>query len=180
MMPVGPLMIEHRLIERMLKVFAGRIDRLQGNSNPDLAFIDDVVDFIRTYADQCHHGKEEDILFREILKKPLPIDLKSITKDLMDEHIQARGMVGALIKAKEDFVNGESTAMGRIVSLGRELIAFYPVHIEKEDKHYFIPCMEYFTPEEQAAMLHEFEEFERQLIHKKYRHLVEKMEQEAQ
>ena len=29
------------------------------------------IDFIRTYTDLAHHGKEEDILFRELSKKDL-------------------------------------------------------------------------------------------------------------
>ena len=40
------------------------------------------------------------------------------------------------------------------------LIKRYPVHIEKEDKHFFIPSMEYLSMQEQTAMLEEFREFD--------------------
>lgn len=57
-----------------------------------------------------------------------------------------------------------------------ELVKFYPSHIEKEDKHFFIPCMGYFTPKEKDDMLQEFWTFDRNLIHEKYKQMVEKFE----
>ena len=42
-----------------------------------------------------------------------------------------------------------------------ELVAFYPRHIEKEDKHFFYPILDYFSAAEQDAMLREFNEFDR-------------------
>jgi len=39
--------------------------------------------------------------------------------------------------------------------LHKTLLDFYPRHIEKEDKHFFIPCMEYFSEAEKEAMLKE-------------------------
>jgi hemerythrin-like domain-containing protein len=61
----GPLMIEHRLIERMLKVVEGVVADIEATQKVDPVFIDTAVDFIRFYADRTHHGKEEDILFRD-------------------------------------------------------------------------------------------------------------------
>ena len=67
----GPLMIEHRLIERMLSVMKGVLDKIESKHRVDPVFVDIAVDFIRVYADRTHHGKEEDILFRELNNKPL-------------------------------------------------------------------------------------------------------------
>ncbi len=69
MLPIGPLMIEHRLIERMIKVMQEGLQRMKTERKADPLFIETAVDFIRTYADQCHHGKEEDILFRVMALK---------------------------------------------------------------------------------------------------------------
>jgi len=62
-------MIEHRLIERMLSVFKKVLDKIESEHEVDPVFVDIAVDFIRMYADRTHHGKEEDILFRELNKK---------------------------------------------------------------------------------------------------------------
>ena len=71
MMPIGPLMIEHRLIERVIKVLPEMSKRMteRGEIEPNL--IDTTVDFIRMYADRTHHGKEEEILFRDLSKRNL-------------------------------------------------------------------------------------------------------------
>ncbi|MFA5499890.1 MAG: cation-binding protein, partial [Candidatus Omnitrophota bacterium] len=76
MMPIGPLMIEHRLIERMIRVIKVKIQRFQARKEVSIAFTDKAVDFIRMYADKCHHGKEENILFRDLAKKKLQADHK--------------------------------------------------------------------------------------------------------
>jgi hemerythrin-like domain-containing protein len=62
MLPIGPMMIEHRLIERMISLMAKERDRMKTSNKANPSFIDTIVDFIRTYADHCHHGKEENII----------------------------------------------------------------------------------------------------------------------
>jgi hemerythrin-like domain-containing protein len=64
-------MIEHRLIEKMLEVVRNQISLIDSTNSIDRVFIDTTVDFIRTYADRTHHGKEEDIMFRELAKKTM-------------------------------------------------------------------------------------------------------------
>ena len=59
-------MIEHRLIERVIADVQTRLDGQAARRVVDTAYVDHVVDFLRTYADRCHHGKEEDILFRDL------------------------------------------------------------------------------------------------------------------
>lgn len=56
------------------------------------------------------------------------------------------------------------------------LVGFYPRHIEKEDKVFFPSSRAYFTGEEDQAMLAEFWEFDRKMIHEKYKVVVEGME----
>ena len=71
MLPIGSLMIEHRLIERLIALIEKEGDKIKKDNLTDIDFIDDCIDFIRTYADRCHHGKEEDILFRDLRNKKL-------------------------------------------------------------------------------------------------------------
>jgi len=176
MKPIGPLMWEHRLIEKMLRFFPGKIDAMEQQNKVDPVFIDTAVDFIRTYADRTHHGKEEDILFRDLAKKTMSGEHARIMQELVDEHISARKTVGRLVEAKERYLQGDEDAVKDVVACLSELAEFYPRHIEKEDKHFFFPCMEYFSKEEQDAMLKEFWEFDRNMIHEKYRKVVERLE----
>ncbi len=175
MKPIGPLMWEHRLIERLLKSFEDEVNHIKEQHKLDTVFIDTAVDFIRMYADRTHHGKEEDILFRDLGKKPLVAEHARIMAELVEEHIYARSRVSALVDAKERYLSGEDTVTEAVAIL-LELAEFYPRHIEKEDKHFFYPCLEYFTAEEQDRMLREFFTFDRNLIHEKYRKVVDQIE----
>ena len=174
MKPIGPLMWEHRLIEMLLGLFEKEIQKMDeiGEVNP--VFIETALDFIRTYADRTHHGKEEDILFKELAKKNLSSDHLRIMNELIDEHTYGRKKVRELVEAKEKYLLGEGVITDIIMPL-RALADFYPAHIEKEDKHFFYPCMEYFSKEEQDTMLEEFWEFDRKMVHEKYKSLVEQL-----
>jgi len=176
MMPIGPLMIEHRLIERMIEVLAAQAAGIEKEKKSDPLFIHTAVDFIRTYADRCHHGKEEDILFRELKKKNLSDEHARIMSELEEEHREGRRVVGRLAEANERYARGDTTVLSDILAALRWVTGFYPKHIEKEDKHFFIPIMDYFSKEEKDDMLQEGYEFDRQLIHTKYRGLVESLE----
>ena len=78
------------------------------------------------------------------------------------------------MEAKERYLKGEDT-LQEVIAYLKELAQFYPQHIKKEDKNFFYPCMNYFTKEEQDKMLSEFYEFDRNMIHEKYRKVVEKL-----
>jgi hemerythrin-like domain-containing protein len=173
MKPIGPLMWEHRLIERMVRLLASEIDRIAGKKAINLRLIDQAVDFFRIYADRTHHGKEEEILFRRLVGRDLSPEHRKIMNELIREHVQGREMVGKLLQAKMDYSRGVSDALADISSALNDLTIFYPQHIEKEDKHFFFPAMDYFTPEEQDRMLADFREFDRKMIHEKYCQMVE-------
>jgi hemerythrin-like domain-containing protein len=184
MQPIGPLMIEHRLIERLLDLMSREFKRIKDNVavDPEFAFVDPVfidtaADFIRTYADRCHHGKEEDILFAALAEKKLSPEHRQIMKELIEEHLFARETTASLIKAKEAYLLEKPGALDDFLAHLEKLVDFYPRHIDKEDKHFFIPCMTYFSAAEQADLLARMHEFDRSLIHEKYRGLVESMEQ---
>ncbi len=176
MMPIAPLMIEHRLIERMIKAMEHELQALTTNRTVRPDFLDIAVDFIRSYADHCHHGKEEDILFKLLGERKISAQHSIIMSELIREHVQARDMTRRLAIAKERYVMGEDAALEDIVATMRELVRFYPLHIEKEDRHFFVPCMDYFTGEERDDMLRTFHDFDRHLFHERYRLVVERFE----
>ncbi len=172
----APLMIEHRLIERMLSVIKGVLAEIESKHEVDPVFVDIAVDFIKVYADKTHHGKEEDILFRELNNKSLTAEDQQIMKELIEEHVFGRQTTKALIDANTRYRNGDETSLTEIAAKFQILTEFYPKHIEKEDKVFFPSTRNYFTDEEDQAMLAEFWEFDRKMIHEKYKSLVEGFE----
>ncbi len=176
MKPRGMLMIEHRLIEKMLIVANNKAKTMTAETFDPL-FIDGVVDFIRVYADRTHHGKEEEILFRKLATMKLnPSDARMMA-ELIDEHAQARAKVKAIREFNEKFKRGEKAAAFEIANIVDWLAAFYPVHIEKEDKIFFPNTEPYFSAGELQALLAEFNEFDRKMIHEKYQNVYKELSQ---
>ncbi len=180
MMPVGLLMKEHRVIERMIWLMKDQLHKIEKTKQADVIFIDKALDFIRTYADKCHHGKEEDILFRDLLKKRLLPEHKKTLAELIEDHIYARKTTKGLRDAKERYAGGDKQALNDIQELIGALVELYPGHIEKEDKHFFLPVMDYLDKQAQDAMLCEFREFDMNLIHEKYKAMVQDLENKGE
>jgi hemerythrin-like domain-containing protein len=173
MMPIGPLMIEHRLIEKMIARLKREREGLAAGRQPDPLFLAVAVDFIRTYADRTHHGKEEDILFAALAGKPLSPDDRRTMDELTGEHVLARRTTAALVAAKQKYFSGDPSALGGVAEALDTLIGLYPAHIRKEDKVFFPASMKYFTRAEMDSMLDEMARFDQHMIHEKYRKVVE-------
>ena len=172
----GPLMIEHRLIERMLANVKNLLVQVGQTKKIDPLLVDKAVDFIRTYADRTHHGKEEDILFRDLNNKELSEIDRRVMNELIEEHVFGRKTTKALVEANKRYRNGDSSALGDIVSCLNTLVDFYPKHIEKEDKVFFPASRAYFSETEDQTMLAEFMDFDQKMIHEKYKSVVEELE----
>jgi hemerythrin-like domain-containing protein len=149
MTAIDVLIDEHKLIGQMITI-------LQAMKTVDKA--DVIVDFFKTYADQCHHGKEEQIFFNKLMFKQLTEEHRTILKELLVEHEKARKLVLEFEKSHSKEV------LDQIISL-------YIYHIGKENK-FFIPALSYLNEEEQEMMELDFEEFDTQMMHKKYFEVV--------
>lgn len=167
-MPIGPLMTEHRLIERMIALMEKEVERIGKEKRANFEFIEIAVDFIRTYADRLHHGKEENILFRDLKTKKLEEPHRKTMEELIEEHRWGRKKLKELADANKKYKEGDESAIEAITRCLQDLVKFYPQHIEKEDKHFFIPVMDYFDQSEQESLLEEESEFDRNFIHEIY------------
>jgi rubredoxin/hemerythrin-like domain-containing protein len=173
LLPIGLLMKEHRLIEELVSDLQLELTREKAKKTVNFPFLDLSIDFFRTYADHCHHGKEQNILFRELVKKPLSVEHSRIMNELIADHVYARKTVTELVDAKADFAQGVAVSIEKISGILERLVELYPKHIAKEDKLFFYQAMFYFSAEEQKKIMQEFWESDRQLIHEKYQVIVE-------
>lgn len=172
----APLMIEHRLIEQMLNIVQRTLKIAEQKQSINPYFVDTAVDFIRMYADRTHHGKEEDILFRDLRKKHLSPKDNQVMDELIKEHIFGRSTTKALVEANLRYRNGNQAALREVTAHLKTLVDFYPVHIKKEDEVFFPASRAYFSDAEDQALLAEFWEFDRKMIHEKYKSVVKDSE----
>jgi len=176
MLPVGQLMVEHRLIERVIRLWQKELSRIENSGTVNTDFMAQAIDFMRVYADRCHHGKEEDIFFRDLGNKSLSAGLSKILQELIAEHAISRSEIKKLMTARERYIFKDKGSLSDICTAVKKITELYPAHIEKEDKRFFLPCMEYFTQQEKERMIDEFNEFDRRLIHERYKTLIKDLE----
>ncbi|MDD3715221.1 MAG: hemerythrin domain-containing protein [Atribacterota bacterium] len=168
----APLMIEHRLIEKMINIINKIINQAESTHIIDTRTVDVVVDFIKTYADKTHHGKEEDILFKDLSEKKMTDEDDKLMKELIEEHVFGRSIVRELVDSKNQYITGDMTAEKVMLEKLKTLVNFYPAHIKKEDDIFFPASMKYLTNQEQERMLNKFWDFDRTMIHSKYQSVV--------
>lgn len=161
-------MIEHRLIEKVFSLTGERLKTVRETKTINPVYVETAVDFVRTYADRTHHGKEEDILFNELEKKSLSAQDRELMDELVHEHVLARKKVGELVEANNSYKRGDASSLGVIVDSLGFLIELYPKHIYKEDEIFFPNTEKYFSDRELDRMLEDFHDFDQKMIHEKY------------
>lgn len=176
MLPSGPLMIEHRLIERVIALAQLEARRIDEGATVDTAFAAAMVDFMRTYADRTHHGKEEDILFRVLADMEISSEDRALMDELIREHERARSLVGSLDRAARHAEAGRADARAGAVQALSAIAGLYPDHIRKEDERFFPAAVRYLSAGRRQTMLEEFADFDREMIHERYRGAVESLE----
>jgi len=65
---------EHDVIERVLTMVEFAVDRLSRKQTIPTGFAAWSIEFFRHFADHCHHGKEEDILFPLLQERGIPVE----------------------------------------------------------------------------------------------------------
>ena len=98
----------------------------------DLDAFADCVTFIRLFADACHHGKEEDLLFPELEAAGMPRDHGPIAV-MLQEHQQGRAYARAMAGALEGARGGDADAQATLRNAATGYVNLIRNHIMKED-----------------------------------------------
>ncbi|BCR05970.1 cation-binding protein [Desulfuromonas versatilis] len=169
---------EHQLILRMIALLESNTALMEEGKFRDWQFFLDGVDFIRHYADRFHHAKEEDVLFKALVKNGMPEQNSPVAAMLM-AHDQGRAHVRAIEEAAQKALDGESGQLGVIAENARGYAALLRDHIDKEDNILY-PLAEKVLPEEmRPAMVEAYARAEAAApadFTERYRKLVEKYE----
>lgn len=111
MLPIGPLMIEHRLMERMISLLVKEVARMEREREIDPVFLDGAVDFIKNYVDRCHHGKEENILLAEMNIKKVSDEHRRLMEQILDDHRKSREAITELEDHVAKYLSGDESAV---------------------------------------------------------------------
>ena len=155
-------MNEHRLIEQVLGSLETFVSEIERGLAPERPLLADYGTFFREFADSCHHGKEEDILFQRMTERGFPRETGPIAV-MLYEHEVGRGHASALRRIGDGV--GPLTADESRVVLDNAG-AFIPLlrgHILKEDRILYPMAVRLLTGPEMDAMESDFAAFEARL-----------------
>ncbi|MDW8069799.1 MAG: hemerythrin domain-containing protein, partial [Anaerolineae bacterium] len=159
MRPTEILMQEHQIILTVLDAAAREVQRIQETGEVRVERLEQMVDFFRTFADRCHHAKEEKLLFVRMEERGMPREAGPIGV-MLYEHDLGRGYVRAvaeaLPRAASDLAAREAVRrnLAQYVQLLRD-------HIYKEDYILYPMADRLLLPEDQQALEEGFEQVER-------------------
>lgn len=173
--PTEILSNEHRLIERVLsaveKLAQGPMDALEPWKK--------ALNFLRHFADECHHFKEEKLLFPLMEEHGIPIEGGPIGMMLV-EHEEGRSYVSAMLMALSLVETGNEAAKESLVSSAQAYCRLLREHIEKEDEILFRMADEVISADQQKKLLALFAEHEAEQIgagvHEKYLNIALELE----
>ena len=167
---------EHRVIERVLAVLE-KLSRTPVESS--LENWQKALEFFRYFADQCHHFKEEQLLFPALEAHGISRDGGPIGMMLM-EHEEGRVRVRSMFAAVSLVEAQESAAKGALLNNAGAYLALLREHIQKEDEILFRIADDVIPASEQKELLRRFEEHEAKEmgaeVHEKYLKIAEELE----
>ena len=140
MKAIEVLMNEHRLILRALDALEAYVAHLDQPDKSDPRDLGLFVEFIMKFADTCHHAKEEDILFEEMVQHGFPKEQGPLAVMLM-EHTQGRKYVAELRRLSEQTTPWSNDDRGQIFEAAMGYVQLLRSHIFKED-HILYPAAE--------------------------------------
>lgn len=137
---------EHRVIERVLDAMEKQLSRpVEGD------FYRDAIDFLRHFADGCHHAKEENELFPVLESAGIPREHGPIGC-MLDEHEMGRALIRKIESNVDAAEVGDVWAEEALKQAARAYIGLLRQHIYKEDNVLFVMADRALGPEEQELM----------------------------
>jgi len=145
---------EHEAIVLALRILA-EIDRHAIVHDPihqeDLLAL---VDFFSEFADACHHGKEEQLLFVRLMQADA-LQTRSMVERLQFEHEQGRHWIARMRRALQPPFRSEA-----FHEAARAYTQLLLEHIDKENTVLLPMAERLLSPEQLAALSRDFERFE--------------------
>jgi hemerythrin-like domain-containing protein len=141
---------EHRVIEKVLDAMERQLPR-----PIDAGFFRQSIDFLRNFADGCHHAKEENELFPVLESAGIPRDHGPIGC-MLDEHEMGRTLIRSVAANLDAAAKGDESAANALRDAATAYIYMLRQHILKEDQVLFVMAERALGPHEQGLMREAF------------------------
>jgi len=176
MKPTEILSSEHRVIEVAIDCLEQLSRNASNEKQLDREAAEQIVDFIRNFADECHHGKEEKQLFVMLGEKGMPAQGGPVGQMLV-EHEMGRNFVKGMVDSIPSAAEGKSDALQAYIENAMGYVQLLRAHIQKEDGILFPMADRILNDDDQKTLLSAFEKVETEHMghgtHDRYLRLAE-------
>jgi hemerythrin-like domain-containing protein len=175
--PIEELMDEHRVIERVLGIIEIAADLLDDDESVDPELFVDIVDFLSTFADKCHHSKEEKHLFAKMQECGVSGEVGPIAV-MLREHQDGRAHVKKMAElSRKELTDANKGAMAKAA---RSYVELLSQHIMKEDNVLYPMARQILSGDDMKELEKAFAEVEEKImgpgVHEKFHHKIEEWE----
>jgi hemerythrin-like domain-containing protein len=146
---------EHEEILHILEAADQLAAQFEANGSPPPQQLSDLLEFFQLFADRCHHGKEEELLFPALEKKGMPRNAGP-TAALRFEHEEARSLIRQMQEAGKAHAAGDSAARRRWAAAARAYSDLLRQHIRKENEILFVMAERLLSDAEQQQLASAF------------------------
>lgn len=150
---------EHDAILKMLDAAEELATRLERNQPARPEQLASLLEFFRLFADQCHHGKEEELLFPLLERKGMPRQGGPIGV-MLYEHDHGRALIAEMRDSAQALAAGNAEAGARWAHAARRYVALLREHIYKENEILFRMAEQMLSEAEQADLVRQFDRVE--------------------
>jgi hemerythrin-like domain-containing protein len=175
MRPTEELKKEHEAIKLMIRIMGSVSDRLESGKEVDPNHLESILEFIKVFADKCHHAKEEDLVFPAMEKAGIPRESGPIGV-MPHEHREGRDFVKGMSEAVEKYKKGGKNAGMDVAKNARSYASLLSQHIDKEDNILYPMADARISGADQNELEKEFEKVETEKIgkgkHEKFHRLL--------
>jgi hemerythrin-like domain-containing protein len=123
---------EHQWVLKVADVLELLAQNAQEGGEPDFDAFGDCIRFIQLFADACHHGKEEDLLFNEMEGMGMSRDNGPLAV-MLHEHRVGREYTAAMAAALDGTRGGDEDSRLRLTNAALGYVQLIRNHILKED-----------------------------------------------
>ena len=155
---IADLMTDHEAILSAIQILDRMIPVIEKAPAVEPKDIQDFIGFLKEFADKCHHGKEEGLLFPAMVQAGIPGQGGPIGV-MLAEHARGRQFIRDMEAALADNLDRV-----RLAAAARGYASLLRAHIQKENGMLF-PMAERVLTGAQLDVLYEgFEKHEEQVI----------------
>jgi len=171
---------EHKYIKRMLVVLRKASYGILQGKEVDFEDFEKMIDFVRSYADNHHHGKEEKILFNRMVSEIGGPAEKLVNLGMLVEHDLGRLFMKDLEDALARVKAGDDESKVDVIANAVSYTHLLTRHIDKEDSTVYTFANRKLCKETLDTIDIECEAFEKEMkeknIQEKYIKILEELE----